>query len=62
MPVAYFPRPEGLKVSEAAELLGVFMRDSRIRAIEISEYASLRDLDRSYVDKLAKLFTDGLRP
>jgi arginase len=62
MPVAYFPRPEGLKVSEAAELLGVLMRDSRIRAIEISEYASLRDLDRSYVDKLAKLFTDGLRP
>jgi arginase len=62
MPVAYFPRPEGLKVSEAAELLGVLMRDPRIRAIEISEYASLRDLDRSYVDKLAKLLTDSLKP
>jgi arginase len=62
MPVAYFPRPEGLKVSEAAELFGVMMKDPRIRAIEISEYASLRDLDRSYVDKLVKLLTDSLKP
>jgi arginase len=61
MPVAYFPRPEGLRLSEAAELLGVLLRDPRIRLIEISEYASLRDLDRSNVDKLANLLVEALR-
>ena len=61
MPVAYFPRPEGLKMTEAADLLGVLMKDPRVGAIEISEYASLRDLDRSYVDKLVKLVTESLK-
>jgi len=61
LPVAYFPHSEGLRLSEAAELLGVLMRDPRIRLIEVSEYASLRDLDRSNVDKLANLIAEGLR-
>lgn len=45
-PVAFFPHSEGLTLSEGGQLLTAFMRDSRIRIIEITEYASLRDLDR----------------
>jgi arginase family enzyme len=60
MPAAYFPHAEGLSLSECTELLGVFLKDPRIRIIEISEYASLRDLDRDYVNKLVDLLTEGL--
>jgi arginase family enzyme len=60
MPAAYFPHAEGLSLSECKELLGVFLKDPRIRIIEISEYASLRDLDRNYVNKLVDLLTEGL--
>jgi arginase len=61
MPAAYFPHSEGMSLSEAAEVLGVFLKDPRIRLIEISEYASLRDIDRIYVNKLANLLTEGLK-
>jgi arginase len=61
MPSAYFPHMEGLSLSEAKELLGVFLKDPRIRIIEISEYASLRDLDRDYVNKLVDLLSEGLK-
>lgn len=61
MPVAYFPHEEGLNLSEAAELFGVFLKDPRIRLIEVSEYASLRDLDRTYINKLADLLAEGLK-
>ena len=61
MPVAYFPHPEGLTLSEGRELLGVLMRDPRVRIIEVSEYASLRDLDRGYVSKLVDLLSEGLK-
>jgi arginase len=61
MPAAYFPHADGLTLAEAAELLGVFLKDPRIRILEISEYASLRDLDRDYVKKLATLLSEGLK-
>jgi arginase len=61
MPAAYFPHTEGLSLAEAKELLGVFLKDPRIRIIEISEYASLRDLDRDYVNKLVDLLCEGLK-
>jgi arginase family enzyme len=61
MPAAYFPHAEGLSLSESKELLGVLMKDPRIRIIEISEYASLRDLDRDYVNKLVDLLCEGLK-
>jgi|SRR5579863_2390642 len=60
LPTAYFPHEEGLSLSEAGALLRVFLSDSRIRVIEISEYASLRDSDRGYVRKLVGLFSDAL--
>jgi arginase family enzyme len=61
MPAAYFPHTEGLSLDEAKELLGVFLKDPRIRILEISEYASLRDLDRDYVSKLVDLLAVGLK-
>ncbi len=61
LPSAYFPHEEGLALSEAGQLLRVFLSDSRIRIIEVSEYASLRDFDHGSVTKLVGLFADGLR-
>jgi arginase len=60
MPAAYFPHTEGLRLTEAAELLEVFLADPRIRLIEVSEYASLRDLDQRSVGALVDLLTDVL--
>lgn len=60
-PAAYFPHTEGLTLPEAADLLGVFLKDPRIRTIEVSEYATLRDLDRECVTKLADLLAHALK-
>ena len=61
MPAAYFPHPEGLSWPEARELLGGLLGDPRIRIIEVSEYASLRDLDQGCVSKLVDLLAEGLK-
>jgi arginase family enzyme len=61
MPAAYFPHKEGLSFSEGVQLLGVLLRHRRIRVIEISEYASLPDLDQGYVSKLVDLLSEGLK-
>ena len=60
LPAAYFPHPQGLSLAEAWQLLSVLARDPRIRIIEISEYASLRDLDREYVGKLIDVLAASL--
>ncbi len=61
MPAAYFPHTEGLTLSEGRELLGALLGDPRIRIIEVTEYAALRDLDQRYVSKLVDLLAEGLR-
>jgi arginase len=61
MSAAYFPHPEGLSLSEGRELLGVLLSDPRIRIIEVSEYAALRDLDQRWVNKLVDLLAEGLK-
>jgi arginase len=60
MPAAYFPHEDGLTLSEAAELLGVLLKDPRIRVIELTEYASLRDLDQRHVTQLVDLLVGSL--
>jgi arginase len=60
MPAAYFPHREGLTLSEAAELLGVLLRDPRIRVVELSELAALRDVDQRGVGALIDLLTAAL--
>jgi len=62
MPAAYFPHQEGLTLAETAELFSVLARDPRIRVIELSEYASLRDLDQHSVGQLIDLLSQTLKP
>ncbi|HVT98638.1 MAG TPA: arginase family protein [Acidobacteriaceae bacterium] len=61
MPAAYFQHRDGLTLAECAELLGPIARDSRVRLIEISEYATLRDLSGIYMQALIALLTRALR-
>jgi arginase len=56
----YFPHEEGLTLEEGTELIGTLLQDSRVRLIEISEYASLRDIDQSSVRKLIQLLAGKL--
>jgi len=61
MPAAYFPHAQGLSLPEGAELVGALLKDPRIRIVEISEYAALRDLDQSHAGKIVDLLSDGLK-
>jgi arginase len=60
MPAAYFPHTDGLSLAEGQELLGTILADARIRTIEVTEYASLRDLDQRYVASIVELLAAGL--
>jgi len=60
MPAAYFPHTEGFTLGECTDLLRPLAHDPRIRLIEISEYASLRDLDRTHVRSLLRLLAEAL--
>ncbi len=61
IPVAYFPHDEGMKLAEGRELLGVVLKDPRIRLIEVSEYASLRDADQRGVNTIVDVLAAGLQ-
>jgi arginase len=61
MPAAYFPHTDGLSMAEGRELLGTILADSRLRIIEVTEYASLRDLDQSYISRIVELLAAGLK-
>lgn len=54
-PAAYFPHRDGLTIGQMAELLRPVLRDSRVRVLEISEYSTLRDVDRVWIHKLVEL-------
>lgn len=60
LPAAYFPHAEGLDVAEVRELLGTLLADPRIRVIEVTEYASLRDADRRSAGRLTDLLAETL--
>jgi hypothetical protein len=49
-----------MTVEEAAGLLGVILRDRRVRVIEMSEHAALRDVDRRSADTLVGLLAGAL--
>lgn len=55
MPAAYFPHDQGLRLIECEELLRPIAMDPRVRLLEISEYASLRDFERTYLRSLISL-------
>jgi arginase family enzyme len=60
MPAAYFPHADGLTLAEGRELLDPILKDTRVRVIEIAEYASLRDLDQAHVSSIIELLAAGL--
>jgi arginase len=60
MPAAYFPHGEGLRLAELAELLQAIFADPRIRLLEVSEYASLRDLEQRHVGALVDMLASAL--
>ncbi|GHO92542.1 arginase [Reticulibacter mediterranei] len=61
MPAAYFPHADGLSLTEGQELLSTILADSRLRLIEVTEYASLRDLDHASVSKIIELLAVALK-
>lgn len=61
MPAAYFPHAEGLGLSQTSELMSVLLKDQRVRMIEVSEYAMLRDGDAKQINRLAELLINGLK-
>jgi len=60
MPAAYFPHSDGLTLAEGADVFSVLASDPRVRVIEVSEYATLRDVDRRSVHTLVELMAKGL--
>jgi hypothetical protein len=52
MPPSYFPHADGLSLAEGSELIGELLRDPRLRLVELSEYAALRDRDQPAVGRL----------
>ncbi len=61
LPVAYFPHDDGLTLAEGRELLGPLLGDQRIRIVEVTEYASLRDVARRHVKQITDLLAGMLR-
>ena len=62
MPAAYFPHAAGLGLSQTSELMNVLLKHRRVRLIEVSEYAMLRDGDAKQINQLSELLIGGLRP
>jgi arginase len=60
LPVAYFPHDDGLTLAEGRELLGPLLGDQRIRIIEVTEYASLRDFARLQIRQITDLLAGAL--
>jgi arginase len=60
MPAMYFPHDDGLTMNEGRALFETFSRDPRMRLIEVSEYASVRDFDRSGARALTEMIVQGL--
>jgi len=60
LPAAYFPHAQGLTLAEGSQLIAALSADARVRLIEVSEYASLRDLDQRWVNKLIDILAHAL--
>ena len=63
MPAAYVPHADGLDLAEGVELLRsllALLADPRVRVVEVTEYATLRDGDRRWVGTLVDLLAGAL--
>jgi len=60
LPASYFPHSDGLPLQQAGEIIEGVLGDQRVRLIEVSEYAALRDPRGECAMKIANLFAHGL--
>jgi arginase family enzyme len=60
MPAAYSPNPHGMSEEEAQALLNIFLADTRVRLLEVTEYSALRDLDLACAHKLTEMLATAL--
>jgi arginase len=60
LPAAYFPHAEGFSLQETGEIIDGVLSDERVRLMEISEYAILRDPDAHLAGKIANLLAHAL--
>lgn len=59
---AYFPHPDGMSLPHATDLLRDLVSDPRVRLLEISEYAALRDADGEGLRRLIQMLGEALSP
>ena len=57
---AYFPHEDGLTLAEGTTLLRTLLRDERVRAMEVAEYAALADAERRSANALVDLLCAAL--
>jgi arginase len=62
LPAAYFPHADGLTLAEGGELLRSLLSDPRVRLLEVSEYAALRDAEQRSITRLVDVLVDALKP
>jgi arginase family enzyme len=60
LPAAYFPHEDGLTLEQTSDLLSAILKDQRVRLVEVSEYALLRDTDLRCVNSLVSLLSAAL--
>jgi arginase len=60
LPAAYFPHSDGLRMQQVGDVLGVILKDPRVRIVEVSEYSALRDLGREQIKKLVEVLSGAL--
>ena len=60
LPAVYFPHEEGLSLNEAGTILDLVLSDERVRLIEVSEYAALRDIRGQSAVSISSLLASGL--
>jgi arginase len=60
LPAAYFPHADGLSLEETGVIIEAVFSDRRVRLVEVSEYAALRDLDGQSALRIARLLAHGL--
>ena len=61
MPAA-LPHKRRADPARSHGLLGGLLQDSRLRIVEVAEYAALRDQDQRCVNALIDILVAGLKP
>lgn len=60
MPAAYSPNEQGLPLEAVAAVLGLVLRDTRVAAIEVTEYVPHKDEGDRCLTRIVNLLADAL--